>query len=71
MELCKELGVGPGDRLEVERRTIEGETVWVLRAPKPDWSWFGALRSYGEGKSHDLDAIEASIIRGFDGDDDT
>lgn len=64
-ELCDELGVGPGDRLLLERRTIEGETVWVVLAPRPDWSWFGSLRRYAEGKSHDWDDIEESIGRGF------
>jgi bifunctional DNA-binding transcriptional regulator/antitoxin component of YhaV-PrlF toxin-antitoxin module len=25
--LCEELGVGPGDALDVERRVVDGETV--------------------------------------------
>jgi bifunctional DNA-binding transcriptional regulator/antitoxin component of YhaV-PrlF toxin-antitoxin module len=67
--LCEELGVGPGDTLALERREIDGETVWVLRAPKPDWSWLGAARQYAQGKSDDWHEIEQSIARGWAGDD--
>jgi bifunctional DNA-binding transcriptional regulator/antitoxin component of YhaV-PrlF toxin-antitoxin module len=65
--LCEELGVGPGDTLTLERREIAGEPVWVLRTPKPDWSWLGALRTYAEGKSHDWEEIERSIAKGWAG----
>jgi len=57
--------VTPGDTLDLDRRTIGGETVWVLRGRKPDWSWLGAARHYGKGKSHDWAAIERSIARGW------
>lgn len=67
--LCDELGVGPGDTLTVERREIDGEAVWVLRAAKPDWSWLGAAGEYARGKSHDWDEIERSIARGLAGGD--
>lgn len=67
--LCEELGVGPGDTLTLERRELEGEPVWILRAPKPDWSWLGAARAYAEGKSHDWEEIERSIERGWAGDE--
>jgi bifunctional DNA-binding transcriptional regulator/antitoxin component of YhaV-PrlF toxin-antitoxin module len=67
--LCEELGVGPGDTLMLERREIDGEAVWVLRAPKPDWSWAGSLREYVVGKSHDWAEIERSIERGWAGDE--
>jgi bifunctional DNA-binding transcriptional regulator/antitoxin component of YhaV-PrlF toxin-antitoxin module len=63
--LCKELGVGPGDSLTVERMRIEGEDVWILRAPKPDWSWAGSLSGYTEDLSHDWKDIEVSIERGW------
>lgn len=61
--LCDELGVGPGDSLELERRVLKGEPLWVLRASRPDWSWFGGAGSYGKGKSHRWEDIEASIAR--------
>lgn len=66
--LCEELGVGPGDTLTLERREVDGEPVWVVLAPKPDWSWAGALRPYAEGKCHDWDSIERSIEKGLAGD---
>jgi bifunctional DNA-binding transcriptional regulator/antitoxin component of YhaV-PrlF toxin-antitoxin module len=67
--LCEELGVGPGDTLTLERHELDGEPVWVLRSPKPDWSWAGSLREYAEGKSHDWADIERSIARGWAGDE--
>jgi len=67
--LCDELGVAPGDRLLVERRVMHGETVWVLRGRKPDWSWFGAARRYALGKSHRWTAVRRDIDRGWAGDD--
>ena len=63
--LCKELGLEPGDTLVLERRTIEGEPAWLLRAPRPDWSWAASLREYSEGKTHGWKEIEASIARGM------
>jgi bifunctional DNA-binding transcriptional regulator/antitoxin component of YhaV-PrlF toxin-antitoxin module len=62
--LCEELGVGPGDTLHLERASLHGEAVWIIRSQKPDWSWFGAAKPHGKGKSHDLDKIERSIERG-------
>lgn len=65
--LCEELGLSPGDTLRLERRTIDGETVWLLHSPQPDWSWAGSLRSFGEKKDHQWDRIEESISRGMSG----
>jgi bifunctional DNA-binding transcriptional regulator/antitoxin component of YhaV-PrlF toxin-antitoxin module len=63
--LCKELGLGPGTKLAVERRRVGKETVWVLKGPGPDWSWVGSLRRYARGKSHRLRDIRRSIARGW------
>jgi len=63
--LCEELGVRPGDRIDAERRVVGGETVWVLRGSKPDWSWFGAARKYGKGKSHRWKDVRRGIERGW------
>lgn len=65
--LCEELGVGPGDSLELERTEVDGKPAWVLHAPKPDWSWAGALRDRAKGKSHDWARIERSIEEGLAG----
>lgn len=60
-EVCEELGLEPGDKVGLERRVVDGEAVWILRAPGQDWSWFGAARSYAKGKSHRWSAIERGI----------
>jgi AbrB family looped-hinge helix DNA binding protein len=65
VEVCADLGIKPGDKLELERRTLEGEVVWVLKAPGRDWSWLGAARRYAEGKSHRWESIEESIGKGM------
>lgn len=62
--LCDELGIKPGDKIKAERRVVKGETVWVLRSRKPDWSWFGSARKYGTGKSHQWKNVQRSILRG-------
>ena len=63
--LCEELGVGPGDALDVERRVLAGETVWVLRGKNLDWSWGGVARRYAKGRSHKLSDVKRSIQRGW------
>jgi len=62
--LCEELGVGPGDVLDVQRRVVDGETVWVLRGRNLDWSWVGIAAKYAKGRSHSLSAIKRSVERG-------
>jgi bifunctional DNA-binding transcriptional regulator/antitoxin component of YhaV-PrlF toxin-antitoxin module len=62
--LCRELGVGPGDRVRVERRLVDGEKVWILRGRQLDWSWHGAARRHARGKSHAWSKIQRSIERG-------
>jgi len=63
--LCEELGVGPGDALDVERRVVDGETVWVLRGKNLDWSWVGVARPYAKGRSHKLSEVKRSIQQGW------
>jgi bifunctional DNA-binding transcriptional regulator/antitoxin component of YhaV-PrlF toxin-antitoxin module len=64
VQLCRELGLEPGDTLLLEPRTIDGESAWLLRTPKPDWSWAGSLGEYAQGKRHEWSRIERSIQRG-------
>lgn len=66
--LCRELDVGPGDTLTLERRELDGEPVWIIRAPKPNWGWAGALREYVVGRSHDWRRIDKRIEEGLAGD---
>jgi bifunctional DNA-binding transcriptional regulator/antitoxin component of YhaV-PrlF toxin-antitoxin module len=63
-ELCEELGVHPGDRLDVDRAVIDGKPVWILRPHRVDWSWIGSAH-VPEDISHDMDAIRSSIGRGI------
>ncbi len=62
-ELCEELGGGPGDRIDVERRIVGGFPLWVLRPERKDWSWMGALPVSGR-MTHDMDSVRRSISRG-------
>lgn len=62
--LCLELSVGPSDALIVERRRVDGETVWVLRSMNLDWSWVGAAHRYTKGRSHKLSDVRRSVERG-------
>lgn len=62
-EVCDELGVRPGDRLDLERAVVNGNPVWVMKPHRLDWSWIGAV-TVPAGVSHDLDDIRASIEHG-------
>ncbi len=61
--LCEELEVGPGDRIELERRVEGGEPIWIMRPRKVDWSWIGTATVPAHAV-HDMPAIRASIARG-------
>jgi len=63
-QVCDALGIGPGDEVTLERRTFDGEIVWVLRPGGPDWSWVGAASVFAEGRSHEWADVEASIAAG-------
>jgi len=57
----------PGSRVTLERRTLDGEAVWVIRGSAPDWSWVGAARHYATGKSNRWTDVKRSIARGWAG----
>jgi hypothetical protein len=61
--LCEDLDVHPGDEIALERRVLDGETIWIMRPRKVDWSWFGAA-SVPANATHDMQAIRASIAQG-------
>ena len=63
-EVCEELGVHPGDQLDLERAVVDGHPVWIMKPHRLDWSWIGAV-TVPEGISHDLEDIRASIERGL------
>ena len=64
-EFCRELGIKPGDEINVERRLMGGERVWILQPATPSLSWFGSLKKYTRHKSHDMEDIRKSIGRGL------
>jgi bifunctional DNA-binding transcriptional regulator/antitoxin component of YhaV-PrlF toxin-antitoxin module len=61
---CEAMNLKPGDTVVFERRVIDGDSVWVVRTPEVDWSWFGAARAYAQQKSHTMADIRQSIARG-------
>jgi bifunctional DNA-binding transcriptional regulator/antitoxin component of YhaV-PrlF toxin-antitoxin module len=62
-ELCEDLGVQPGDQLDVERAIVNGQPAWVLKPRRMDWSWIGAAQVPAD-ISHDMDDVRASIASG-------
>lgn len=65
-ETCRELGLKPGDTVELEAREVGGGREWVLR-PRPARSrrWLGSLGGFAAGvKDHSLDAVRGSIAAG-------
>jgi bifunctional DNA-binding transcriptional regulator/antitoxin component of YhaV-PrlF toxin-antitoxin module len=61
--LCEELDVKPGDEIDLERRVLDGETLWIMKPRKVDWSWIGSA-TVSANATHDMAAIRASIARG-------
>jgi bifunctional DNA-binding transcriptional regulator/antitoxin component of YhaV-PrlF toxin-antitoxin module len=66
-ELCREMGVKPGDEIAVEKKVVEGQQVWTLVPKAASFDWFGSLKSYAQGKGHELANIRKSIGRGLAG----
>ena len=66
VETCESLGVGPGDLLELQARTEDGERLWVIRPhPARLRRWVGSLA--GKVKpvtSHVMRDIRRSIAAG-------
>jgi bifunctional DNA-binding transcriptional regulator/antitoxin component of YhaV-PrlF toxin-antitoxin module len=54
--LCEEMNVHPGDEIELERRALDGDTIWIMRPRKVDWSWIGAAKVPANAV-HDMTAI--------------
>ena len=64
VETCADLGVAPGDQIQLDRLVLNGEPAWVLRPVRSKISWFGSLRKFAEGKSHSMDKIRSSVAKG-------
>lgn len=54
------------DPMTVEVATVNDKRVTPHRAPERSvMPWFGQLKSYAKGKSHNMKSIRASIARGW------
>lgn len=62
--VCEALGIEPGDDLELETRVLDGETVWILRPKRVDWTWIGSVRIRRD-VTDDVAAIRASAAKGW------
>jgi len=62
-EVCEQLGLRPGDEIELVPRVEAGGRFWVIQKREaPTRPWVGSLRGYGQNASdHSLDAIRNSI----------
>ncbi len=66
MQVCRELGIQPGDELVLERKKIDEGYVWILRSKsRHPQTWFGRLNKYASGKSHEMEDILESIGLGL------
>jgi AbrB family looped-hinge helix DNA binding protein len=68
-EACETLGLKPGDTIELEPRTEDGEKLWVLR-PRPVQArdWVGCLAAaFSDVTDHSMEAIRTSIAAGRKG----
>lgn len=66
-KVCRELGVAPGDELELKPAKVRGESVWVLKpASKSRSKWIGSLNRYAgnAGKDHSMESIRKSVAQG-------
>ena len=57
-KLMEDLGLNPGDDIEVVPKKIKGELVWVLKPVKYDLSWVGGLHKYATKKDAGLSMEE-------------
>ncbi len=67
VDLCREMGIKPGDEISVEKRIVEGQRLWTLSPKSQSYDWFGSLKAFAQNKSHDLADIRRSIGKGVGG----
>lgn len=65
-KVCEQLGLQPGDEIQLEPRIENGEQLWVIqKSDTPPRPWLGKLRGYANNvDSHSMDAIRSSIAKG-------
>jgi bifunctional DNA-binding transcriptional regulator/antitoxin component of YhaV-PrlF toxin-antitoxin module len=66
-KVCQELGIAPGDELELMPAKVSGENVWVLKpVSKPRSKWIGSLNRYAgnANRDHSMESIRKSVAQG-------
>lgn len=65
-KVCEQLGLKPGDELDLKPRVENGEQFWVLQKRRtPPRPWLGSLRAYAKNATgHSIKSIRDSIARG-------
>jgi bifunctional DNA-binding transcriptional regulator/antitoxin component of YhaV-PrlF toxin-antitoxin module len=65
-EVCKNLGLQPGDEIELIPRMEDGEQVWMLhKRVAPARPWIGSLSAFAQNvDDHSMEAIRTSIAQG-------
>ena len=65
-ELCEQLGLRPGDEIDLLPRVENGQRLWALRKRAiPARPWLGSLSGYAATtEDHSMDAIRESVARG-------
>jgi len=64
-KVCEQLGLKPGDEIDLKPRVDNGKQLWVLQKrctpPRP---WLGSLRAYAKNASgHSIKSMRDSIVR--------
>lgn len=64
--VCEQLGLQPGDEIQLRPKVENGEQFWVIqKSDKPQRPWLGALRAYAENvDTHSMETIRESIAKG-------
>ncbi len=60
-KLCREMGLQPGDEVEVKMRVIDGKSGWLLQRREPDFSWIGSLKDHVKNRDHDLSRVDEVV----------
>jgi len=59
--LCQEMGLNPGDEVEVKIKVVDGKPGLLLRRLNPDFSWIGSLKGHVKNRDHDLSESDKII----------
>jgi bifunctional DNA-binding transcriptional regulator/antitoxin component of YhaV-PrlF toxin-antitoxin module len=52
-EVCNQLGVNPGDTIELRLVKLKNEHIWALYPiPRKKYAWIGSLKKYAKKAKH-------------------